>query len=84
MSERNDVLQSVIPLIQRHVPERLRNVAVTESMELSKDLGIHSAVVVEIVLTLEEVLTLKPGDVYAFRTVGDLVDYVLLQRSTAS
>ena len=84
MSERNDILQVVMPLIRKYAPERLRNVAVTESMELSKDLGVNSSYVVEIVLILEEELRLKPGDVYAFKTVGDLVDYVLLQRSTTS
>ena len=84
MSERHEVLQVVLPLIQKYVPERLRTVTISESTELSKDLGINSAYVVDIILSLEESLVLKPGDVYAFKTVGDLVDYVMLQRNAKS
>src|SRR5262245_1050175 len=80
LSERNKVLQKVVALLQAHVPEGVRDAPITESTDLSNDLGINSASVVDMVLTLEEVLKLKPGDNYAFKTVGDLVDYVLAQR----
>jgi hypothetical protein len=36
---------------------------------------------VDIVLTLEEVFRLKPIDTYAFETLADLVDYVVLQQA---
>lgn len=84
MSERHEVLQIVMPLIQKYVPERLRNTPIGESTELSKDLGINSANVVEMILGLEESLMLKPGEVYVFKTIGDLVDYVVLQRNVTS
>ena len=81
MSERSEVLQQVIALLETHTPARLRHVRVMESTDLTNELGINSASVVDMVLTLEEVLQLKPGDNYAFKTVGDLVDYVFAQRN---
>jgi acyl carrier protein len=85
LSARNDVLQKVITLLGSHVPERLCNVPITENTDLSGDLGINSASLVDMVLTLEEVLNLKTGDDnYAFKTVGDIVDYVVAQRLKGS
>lgn len=81
MSERPEVLQVVMSMIQKYVPERLHHVPISESTELNNDLGINSASVVEMILGLEEILMLKPGEVYVFKTVGDLVDYVVLQRN---
>jgi acyl carrier protein len=77
--ERNDVLARVVALVERYVPKRLSHVTVTESADLSRDLGINSASVVDIVMTLEEAFSFQPADVYAFKTVRDLVDYVLLR-----
>jgi acyl carrier protein len=81
MSERAELLQAVMPVILKCIPKSLHDMSISESTELSKDLGINSATAVEMILDLEEMLMLKPGDSYAFRTVGDLVDYVALHRN---
>jgi acyl carrier protein len=81
MTERLEVLETIVPVIRKYLPERRRDTTITEDTHLSSDLGINSAFVVDIVLTLEELLTLEPGDTYAFATIADLVDYVLAQRN---
>ena len=80
MSDRAEILDTIVPIIRKYLPERLQGTAITETTQLSRDLGINSALVVELVLTLEDVMTLQPGDSYAFETVSDLIEYVIAQR----
>ena len=80
MSDRAEILDTIVPIIRKYLPERLQGTAITEKTQLSRDLGINSALVVELVLTLEDVMTLQPGDSYAFETVSDLIEYVIAHR----
>jgi len=80
MSDRAEILDTIVPVIRKYLPERLQGTAITEKTQLSRDLGINSALVVELVLTLEDVMTLQPGDSYAFETVSDLIEYVIAHR----
>ena len=50
------------PHHSQQIPARLRSVPITPDMELSKDLGINSAAMVDMVLTVEEMFRLKPID----------------------
>jgi len=81
LTDRDAVFEKMIPIILEQIPARLRSMPITPEMDLTKDLGINSAAMVEIVLTLEEVFRLKPADTYAFETLADLVDYVVLQQT---
>jgi acyl carrier protein len=80
MSDRAEILDTIVPIIRKYLPERLQGTAITETTQLSRDLGINSALVVELVLTLEDVMALQPGDSYAFETVSDLIEYVIAHR----
>lgn len=80
MKDRDAVFEKIVPIILEQIPARLRSVPITSDMDLTKDLGINSAALVDIALTLEEVFRLKPVDTYAFETVADLVDYVVRQQ----
>jgi acyl carrier protein len=79
VTDRDAVFERIVPIILEQIPVRLRGVSITPDMDLTKDLGINSAAMVDIVMTLEEVFRLKPVDTYAFETVADLVDLVLQQ-----
>ena len=80
MSDRVEILDTIVPVIRKYLPERLQGTSITEKTQLSRDLGINSALVVELVLTLEDAMTLQPGDSYAFETISDLIEYVIAHR----
>lgn len=52
--------------------------AVSESTEISEDLGLDSLDMVELMMTIEEEfdITIKDSDAHLFKTVGDVVNYI--------